>query len=378
MFSPRPADSFREEDLPARVRLGRTPRWIGVIVGGGAVILAVGALIWTFVINAADPEVIGNGEAAGIILGAVFIGLFGGFFWWFTGVWLTLTPDDAILTRGFVLRKRVARSELVDFFAYLHRYATRSGVQYRLMPTFTTTDASGELHDVPLQFLSWNPKHMQGDQLTPRATYVQAWAQAGTSPYAYAARARSIPDTIAAHRQRVGTGLRRRALCVAILGLALAIAVPLAVGFAYRPVANALGWQHPGGSAAPIDPQSDRSGIRDLNDSLTPGMSTYRWAEQSVGDGKADVRFLPNLTSLPSSAYTVRYLVRDPAERTGASMSTEERKYGKIISRGTITAPEQWIDFALEHGDTKFTLELYVTNADGHTSRDANLFQNLG
>lgn len=80
-------------------------------------------------------------------------------------------------------------------------------------------------------------------------------------------------------------------------------------------------------------------------------MSTYRWAEHSVGNGKADVRFLPNLASLPSSAYTVRYPVRDPAERTGASMSTEERKYGKIISRGTITAPEQWIDFALEHGD---------------------------
>ncbi|GAB3797533.1 hypothetical protein GCM10028798_08920 [Humibacter antri] len=341
-------------------------------------ILAAGALVWTFVINAGDPEIIGNDEGVAIILGAVFVALFGGIFWWFTGVSLTLTSDEAILTRGYVLRKRIERSALVDFFPYLHRYATRGGVQYRLMPTFTITDGGDGFHDVPLQFLSWNPARLQGDQLTPRAAYVQAWAQAGTSSYAYAVRSGGVPDAIATHRQRTGTGLRRRSLRVAILTLALAIAIPLTVGFAYRPVANAFGWKHPGGSAAPIDPQSDRSGIRDLNDSLTPTMPNYRWAEQPVGAGKADVRLLPNLTAMPAAAYTVRYLVRDPAERTGASLSTEERKYGKIITRGTLTGPGQWIDFALDHGDTKFTLELYVTNVDGHTSRDANLFQNLG
>ena len=376
MNTPGPDAVFHEQDLPATIRLGHIPRWLGSVVGALVLLAILAGIAAAIAVNARDSSVIGNGAVVAITLVAIFGGVFGGMLWWFSGVWVTLTADEAVITKAYVFHRRVPRAQLEDYAPYLHTYSTRSGVQYRMIPTFTVTDAYGRLRDIPLQFLSWNPKGIQGSQPTPRAVYLDDWAKAGTSPYAYAVRAGAMPPAIAEHRQKVRSAIRRRTLIIAgayatVGVVALVFGVAVAGTQVWRLVRADVGGGH-------VDAQSDRIGIRDLSDSLTPVFHQYRYTEQPEAAGTSAVTFFPGFTTMPPAGYTLDYFVRDPAQRSGSGLSSEERKYGEIVSRGTLTAPGESVEFALEHGDTTFTFELYVTDASGHTSRDANMFRDLG
>jgi hypothetical protein len=261
--------------------------------------------------------------------------------------------------------------QLEDFHAYLHRYAWRGGVQYRMVPTFTVRDPYDRLWDLPLPFLAyWNPVGGTEAPLPPRAAYIEAWARAFSSPYSRTVLTGAVPNSLSMHRQSVRTGLLRRARLAAILIPMVSIGLGLGLGFGLGPVSKALGHNRS------ADAQTDRTGIRDLDDTLTPAVTAYQWRAQEFKPGTRDFTFFPTLRSLPSAPYTVRYFVRDPAQR-GADLSPPEQKYGRIVSEGTISIRNPTIEFALDHDDSTFTFEVYVTDDHGHTTFNSDLYRNL-
>lgn len=201
----------------------------------------------------------------------------------YAGQWVTLTMDAAIVTRAFLSQVRVDRAQLEDFHPYLHQHAARGGVQYRMVPTFTIRDPYGRLRDVPLPFLGyWNPEGGTQAPLPPRSAYVDAWARAACSPYSRSAHWGTVPEHLWMHRQAVRTGLRRRSLLAAVLVPLISIGLGLGLGIGLGPASKALGLPHS------VDAQTNRTGIRDLDDSLTPTTTRLSSPSSSTSPTTAD------------------------------------------------------------------------------------------
>lgn len=372
MFVPSSVDHFREDDLPAQIRALRMPRWAGAALGAGLVMIAVAAVAGSILVNESDSTIIPFWVEALIMAGAVISAISGAALLWHAGEWVTLTRDEAIVTRAFVVKLRVQRTQLEDFHAYLHQYPARGGVQYRMVPTFTTKDPYDRFRDLPLPFLSyWNSVGGTEASLPPRAAYIEAWTRAGSSPYSRAIPSGAVPFTLSIHRQAVRTGLQRRARLWAILLPVVSIGLGLSLGFGLGPVAKALG------HSRSFDAQTNRTGIRDLDDALTPDVTAFQWrAKVYPTTGTRDFTFFPTVRSLPSAPYTVRYFIRDPAQH-GTDLSVPEQKYGRIVSQGTISVKNPAIEFRLDHDDSTFTFEVYVTDDHGHTTLNSELYRNL-
>ncbi|MDR6685365.1 hypothetical protein J2Y41_000918 [Arthrobacter sp. 1088] len=373
MFVPNSSDHFREEDLPAQIRAIRMPRWAGAALGAALVVIAVAAVAGSILVNDSDSTIIPFWVEALIMAGSIISAISGAFLLWHAGEWVTLTRFEAIVTRAFIVQIKVDRTHLEDFHAYLHQYAAGGGVRSRMVPTFTTKDPYDRLRDLPLPFLAyWNPVGGTEASLPPRAAYIEAWARAGYSPYSRAIPTGAVPYTLSIHRQAVRTGLQRRARLWAILLPVVSIGLGLSLGVGLGPATKAL--SHTRSSA---DPQTNRTGIRDLDDALTPGVSGYQWhAKVYPTTGTRDFTFFPTLRHLPPAPYTVRYFIRDPAQH-GTDLSVPEQKYGRIVSQGTISVRDPTIEFTLDHDDSTFTFEVYVTDNRGHTTRDSDLYRNL-
>lgn len=373
MFVPNSGDHFREDDLPAQIRALRMPRWAGAALGAGLVVIAVAAVAGSILVNESNSTIIPFWVEALILAGSVISAITGAVLLWHAGEWVTLTRDEAIVTRAFVVRVTVSRMQLEDFHAYLHQYAARGGVQYRMVPTFTTKDPYDRLRDQPMPFLSyWNPVGGTEASLPPRAAYIDAWARAGGNPYSRTISAGAVPYTLTMHREAMRTGLRRRALMWAILLPVVSIGLGLSLGVGLGPVAKALGSHN-----RSFDDQTNRTGVRDLSDGLTPDVTAYQWrAKVYPTTGTRDFTFFPTIRSLPSAPYTVRYFIRDPAQH-GTDLSVPEQRYGRIVSQGTISATNPTIEFTLDHDDSIFTLEVYVTDDKGHTTLNSVLYRNL-
>ncbi|WP_284751827.1 hypothetical protein [Arthrobacter sp. efr-133-R2A-120] len=378
MFVPNSDDHFREDDLPAQIRALRMPRWAGAVLGAGLVVIAVAAVAGSILVNESDKTIIPFWVEALILAGAVISAISGAVLLWYAGEWVTLTRDEAIVTKAFFVQVRVSRMQLEDFHAYLHQYATRGGVQYRMVPTFTTKDLYDRLRDLPLPFLSyWNPAGGTEAPLPPRAAYIEAWTRAGSSPYSRTMPAGVVPYTLSMHRQAVRTGLRRRALMWAILLPVVSIGLGLSLGVGLGPVSKALGHSRSNLDNRSVDAQTNRTGTRDLDDALTPAVTSFQWrAMVYPATGTRDFTFFPTIRSLPSAPYTVRYFIRDPAQH-GTDLSVPEQKYGRIVSQGTISVKNPTIEFTLDHDDSTFTFEVYVTDDHGHTTLDSDLYRNL-
>jgi hypothetical protein len=240
-----------------------------------------------------------------------------------------------------------------------------------MVPTFTVRDAHDRLRDLPLPFLAyWNPAGGTEAPLPPRAAYVEAWARAGSNPYSRAVLTGAVPNTLSMHRQSMRTGLVRRARLTAILIPLVSIGIGLGLGFGLGPASKALGLNRSG------DAQTDRTGIRDLDDALTPAVTGYQWRAREFKPGTRDFTFFPTLRPLPSAPYTVRYFIRDPSQRA-TDLTAPEQKYGRIVSEGTISERNPTIEFTLDRDDTTFTFEVYVTDDHGHTTFDSDLYRNL-
>lgn len=371
MFVPKVGDQFREDKLPARIRAMRMPRWAAATLALGLLVLAVAAIAGSMLVNESDSTIISS-RTEGLILGAATVSaVFGAFLLWYAGEWVTLTTDAAIVTTAFFACTRVDRAQIEDFHPYLHRYPGRGGPQYRMVPTFTVRDTRDRLRDVPLQFLSyWNPAGGTEADLAPRAAFIEAWARSVSSPYSRAVTTGALPAVLEMHRQSVRTGLLRRARLVAILVPLVSIGLGLGLGFGLAPASKALGLSHS------ADAQTNRTGIRDLDDHLTPAVTGYQWRASEFQPGTRNFTFFPTLPSLPSAPYTVRYFIRDPSQQ-GPELSVPEQKYGRIISEGTISVQNPAIRFTLEHNDTTFTFEVYVTDDHGHTTYDSDLYRNI-
>lgn len=383
MFVPNAGDQFREDDLPAQIRALRMPRWAGAALGAGLVLIAVAAVAVSILVNDRDSTIIPAPAEGLIMAGSIASAIAGAVLLWHAGEWVTLTPFEAIVTRAFVVRVRIDRTHLEDFHPYLHRYASRGGVQYRMVPTFTTRDPYDRLRDLPLPFLSyWNPDGGAQAPLPPRAAYIDAWARAGYSPYSRAAATGVVPHTLTVHREAVRAGMRRRSLVWAILLPVVSIGLGLSLGLGLGPFSKALG--HSGSSSAnrstanrSFDAETNRAGIRDLSDALTPTVTTFQWrAMVYPATGTRNFTFFPTLRPLPSAPYTVRYFIRDPAQH-GPDLSVPEQKYGRIVSQGTISVVNPTIEFTLDHGDSTFTFEVYVSDDHGHTTFNSDVYRNL-
>jgi hypothetical protein len=297
--------------------------------------------------------------------------LVGSLLLWYAGQWVTLTRDAAIVTRAFLSQVRVDRAQLEDFHPYLHQHPARGGVQYRMVPTFTIRDPYGRLRDIPLPFLGyWNPEGGTQAPLPPRSAYIDAWARATSSPYSRSAHWGTVPEELWMHRQAVRTGLRRRSLLAAVLVPLVSIGLGLGFGFGLGPASKALGLTYS------VDAQTNRTGIRDLDDGLTPAMAGYQWRAVETAPGTRHFTFYPTLRSLPSGPYTVQYFIRDPAEN-GATLSVPEQKYGRIIAQGTITVKNPSIEFTLDNDETVFAFELYVNDDRGHTTYDSTIYPRI-
>ena len=372
MVVPSSGDHFREDDLPVRIRALRMPGWAGAALGAGLLAVAVAAVAGSILVNERDSTIIAAWAEALIMAGAMIAAVFGAVLLWYAGEWVTLTPDAAIVTKAFLARARVDRTQLEDFHPYPHRYAGRGGVQYRMVPTFTFSDPYGRLRDLPLPFLAyWNKVGGAEAPLPPRAAYIEAWARAAGSPYSRTVFTAALPYTLSMHRQSVRTGLLRRARVAAILIPMVSIGLGLALGFGLGPVTKALG-----GHNRSFDAQTNRTGIRDLDDALTPAVTAYQWRAEQFKPGTRDFSFFPTLRSLPSAPYTVRYFIRNPAQR-GTDLSPPEQKYGRIVSQGTISVKNPTIEFALDHDASIFTFEVYVTDDHGHTTLNSELYRNI-
>jgi len=377
VYTPAPGESFREDQLPARLGMLRMPRWAATLVFGGLFVVAIAAMAIAIAVNFYDSSIISNGAAIALFSIAPTAAIIGGVFLWHTSEWLTLTYDEAIVTTAFLGRRRILRAQIVDFQAYQHQYATRYGVRYRMVPTFTITDIYDRLRDVPLQFLSYRDGSRRGAvPLSAKAAYLEAWARSGSNAYSRAVAGGAASEQIVTHRLATRQGIRRRAVVSAILIPVLSIGIGLGLGFGLGPASQAFGWNIDR-STGSVDAQTDRTGVRDLSDSLTPRMTSYQWTEQPTTPGTTNVQLLPQLAAMPASG-TLHYFIRDPAQRNGKGLSPEEQKLGQIVSQGTIAEAGQWLLFALDDGDTKFTLELYVTDAHGHTTRDSDIYKDLG
>lgn len=371
MFVPGPGDQFREYDLPAQVRALRMPTWAGMTIGAVLVAVPVAAVAGSILINQADSTLIPFWAEALLIAGALISALTGTLLLWYAGEWVNLTRDAAIVTKGFIAQVRVDRAQLEDFHPYLHQYPARGGPQYRMVPTFTLRDPYGRLRDIPLPFLGyWNPDGGTQAPLPPRPAYIEAWARAAGSPYSRNAHWGTVPEQLWSHRQTVRTGLRRRARLAAVLIPLASIGLGLALGFGLGPGSRALGLTHS------ADAQTNRTGIRDLDDSLTPMMAGYQWRSLETAPGTRHFTFYPTLRSLPSGPYTVRYFIRDPAQN-GPTLSVPEQRYGRIIAQGTITVANPAIEFTLEKDETIFAFEIYVTDHRGHTTYDSNIYRRI-
>ncbi len=372
MFVVNSGDRFREDALPAQVRALRMPPWAGALLGAGLVAAGAVAVASSIFINERDSTIIAGWAEALIVAGSILAAVFGGLLFWRAGEWVTLTHDAAIVARAFAVQGRIDRAQLEDFHPYLHRYAARGGVQYRMVPTFTVRDVYGRLREMPVPFLSyWNPDGGTQAPLPPRAAYIEAWARAVSSPYSRSTFAGALPAAFAAHWQSVRTGLQRRSRLAAVLIPLLAVALGAGLGLGLGPVAQALG----GTSQSVV---TDRAGIRDLSDSLTPAVTTWDWHALGGAPGTLHFTFTPTLRTLPSSPhYTVHYFIRDPAQR-GTNLSPAEQQSGRIVARGTISSTDPRIEFTLDSNDTLFTFEIYVSDDNGHTTRDGTQYRNIG
>ncbi|WP_423183883.1 hypothetical protein [Arthrobacter sp. NyZ413] len=378
MFVPNSGDLFREDDLPVQIRALRMPRWAGAVLGAGLVVMAVAAVAASIVVNDSDSTIIPAWVEGLILAGSIISAISGAVLLWYAGEWVTLTKFEAIVTRAFVVRVRVDRTQLEDFHAYLHQHYARGGVQYRMVPTFTTKDAYDRLRDLPLPFLSyWNPAGGTQAPLPPRAAYIEAWARAGYSPYSRAIPTGVVPYTLSMHREAMRTGLRHRARMWAIILPVVSIGLGLSLGFGLGPVAKGLGHSRSFDANRSYDAETNRTGIRDLNDALTPDIASYQWhATVYPSTGTRDFTFYPIMRSLPSGPYTVRYFIRDPAQH-GADLSVPEQRYGRIVSQGTITVKNPTIAFTLDHDDSTFAIEVYVTDDHGHTTANSKIYRNI-
>lgn len=150
----------------------------------------------------------------------------------------------------------------------------------------------------------------------------------------------------------------------------VSIGLGLGLGFGLAPASKALGLSHS------ADAQTNRTGIRDLDDDLTPAVTGYQWRAEEFQPGTRNFTFFPTLRPLPSAPYTVRYFVRDPSQR-GAELTGPEQKYGRIISEGTISVQNPTIQFTLENDDRTFTFEVYVADDHGHVTFDSDLYRNI-
>ncbi|MGO4236029.1 hypothetical protein [Pseudarthrobacter sp. YAF2] len=372
MFVPSTGDPYREVDLPARIRALRMPGWAGVALGAGLLVVPMAAVAGSIFINESDGTIIPFWVEALILAGAVISSFLGTALFWRAGEWVTLTPDAAVLTRAFVVHVRVERAQLEDFHAYLHQYPASGGPQYRMVPTLTTRDWYDRLRDVPIPFLSyWNPVGGTEASLPPHAGYIEAWARAGSNPYSRAMHLHAIPGNVSTHRQAVRTGLQRRSRIWAIAVPVASVSLGLSLGFGLGPVAKVLGHN------TSFDTQTNRTGVRDLDDALTPGVTAYQWrAKVYPATGTREFTFFPIVKSLPSAPYTVRYFIRDPAQH-GTELSGPEQKYGRIVSQGTISVKDPTIEFTLDNNDSTFTFEVYVTDDQGHTTLNSELYRDI-
>ncbi|GAB3564435.1 hypothetical protein GCM10027405_20530 [Arthrobacter alkaliphilus] len=379
MFVPNSGDHFREDDLPVQIRALRMPRWAGAALGAGLVLIAAIAVAGSILVNDRDSTIIPSSAEGLIIAGSIVSAIAGAVLLWYAGEWVTLTRFEATVTRAFVVRARIDRTHLEDFYPYLHRYTSRGGVQYRMVPTFTTRDPYDRLRDLPLPFLSyWNPEGGAQAPLPPRAAYIEAWARAGYSPYSRAAATGVVPHTLSVHREAVRAGLRRRSLMWAILLPVVTIGLGVSLGLGLGPFSKAVSHSRSSSANRSFDAETNRAGIRDLNDALTPAVTTFQWrAMVYPATGTRNFTFYPTLRPLPSAPYTVRYFIRDPAQH-GADLSVPEQRYGRIVSQGTISAVNPTIEFTLDHGDSIFTFEVYVSDDHGHTTFNSDLYRNLG
>lgn len=368
---PNEGDQFREDNLPARIRKLRMPPWVATSLALGLLVLAVAIVAGSILVNEYDSTIISS-RVEGLILGAAIVfAIFGAVLLWHAGEWVTLTREAAFVTTAFFIRSRVDRTQLEDFYPYLHRLPSRGGPQYRMVPTFTVRDTRDRLRDVPLPFLSyWNPVGGTEAVLPPRAAFIAAWARSVSSPYSRAAITGAVPGALEMHRQSVRTGLLRRARLVAILVPVVSIGLGLGLGFGFAPASKALGLTRS------ADAQTNRTGTRDLDDHLTPPMTAYQWRAKEIQPGTRDFTFFPTMRSLPSAPYTVRYFIRDPSQH-GPDLTGPEQKYGRIVSEGTISAQNPTIEFTLDHDDATFTFEVYVTDDHGHTTLDSDLYRNI-
>lgn len=371
MFVPSVGDQFREDKLPSRIRALRMPPWAAATLALGLLVVAVAAVAGSIMVNESGSTLIPS-RVEGLIVGvAIVSAISGAFLLWYAGEWVTLTPDAAFVTTAFFARTRVERGQLEDFHPYLHRYPGRGGPQYRMVPTFTVRDGRDRLRDIPLPFLSyWNPVGGTEASPPPRAAFIEAWARSTSSPYSRAVFTGAVPDVLVRHRQSVRTSLLRRARLVAILLPLVSIGLGLGLGFGLAPASKALGLSRS------ADAQTNRAGIRDLDDDLTPAVTSYQWRAKEFQPGTRDFTFFPTLRSLPSGQYTVRYFIRDPSQH-GSDLTGPEQKYGRIISEGTISVQNPTIEFTLDHDDTTFTFEVYVTDDHGHTTSDSDLYRNI-
>ena len=371
MFVPGLADLFREYDLPARIHALRMPTWAGASLGAVLLVVPVVAVAGSILVTRADSTLIPAWAEGLIIAGAIMSAIVGALLLWYAGEWVTLTREAAIVTKGFIAQVRVDRAQLEDFHPYLHQHSARGGVQYRMVPTFTVRDPYGRLRDIPLPFLSyWNPDGGTQAPLPPRPAYIEAWARTASSPYSRSAHWGTVPEELWMHRQAVRTGLRHRALLAAVLVPLVSIGLGLGLGIGLGPASKALGLPHS------ADAQTNRTGIRDLDDSLNPTMAGYQWHTSETAPGTRHFTFYPTLRSLPSGPYTVRYFIRDPAQN-GPTLSIPEQKYGRIIAQGTITVKNPSIEFTLENDETVFTFEIYVNDDHGHTTYDSNIYRRI-
>lgn len=370
MFVPNDGDQFREDSLPARIRKLRRP-WAVTALALGFLVIAVAAVAGSILVNEYDSTIISS-RVEGLILGAAIVfAVFGAVLLWYAGEWVTLTREAAFVTTAFFIRSRVDRTQLEDFHPYLHRIPSRGGPQYRMVPTFTVRDTRDRLRDVPLPCLSyWNPVGGTEAALPPRAAFIEAWARAVSSPYSRSVMFGVVPGVLEMHRQSVRKGLLRRARLVAILIPLVSIGLGLGLGFGLAPASKALGLSHS------ADAQTNRTGIRDLDDHLTPAVTGYQWRASEFQPGTRNFTFFPSMRSLPSAPYTVRYFIRDPAQH-GPDLTGPEQKYGRIISEGTISTQNPTIQFTLDHDDTTFTFEVYVADDHGHITLDSDLYRNI-
>lgn len=365
---------FPETDLPREIRALKMSRWASGSLGMGLLVAALTLVVGSFVVNARDSTIIPVWVEILVVMGATACALPGWVLLWYTGNGVTLTPDAAIVKTAFRSRVRVDRTQLEDFYPYLHTYATRGGVQYRIVPTFTVRDQFDRFRDVPLPFLGyWNPEGGTNAPLPPRAAYIEAWARGASSPYSRNTLTGAVPDALSAHRQSVRTGLRRRSRLAAVLIPVVSIGLGVGIAFAAGPVSRALG---PSGGS--VDAQAaDRTGTHDLNDGLIPLMASDLWSSQEITPRTHRITFSPILKSLPPAPYTVSYFIRDSALH-GSDLSPMQQKYGKIVAQGTISTTNPNIEFTLENGDTLFTFEIYVNDSQGHTTRDSHLYKDQG